>query len=147
MCGRGAGCLQWRTRDVVYAVCCTGNTGNEPHPQLTGRSFLFYCVTRPCMECPFCSLLLNSAWLYKSSACLYPTNWKSISQAMCYNFTPLSNELFWICGKFLTQEVHKVSLSDSSAGLGGPRPLLWFHKNSEWEDNSKNTNYLYYRKR
>lgn len=61
MHGRGVGCLQWRTNDVVYAVCCIGNTANVPHPQLIERSFLFYCVTRPCTEFLFCSLLLNPA--------------------------------------------------------------------------------------
>lgn len=106
MHGWGIGCLQWWTGDAVCAVCCTGNTGNVPHPQLTERSFLFYCVTTLCLEHPFCSLL-NPALLCKSLACLDPTNWKSISQAMCYNFTPLLNELFWICGKLFTQEALK----------------------------------------
>lgn len=77
-----------------------------------------------------------------------PPYWKSIShKMMCYNFTPLLNKLFRICGKLFTQEGHKVSLPDSPAGPHGPRSLLLFHKNSERDDNSKRTNYLHYRKR
>lgn len=96
--GRGAVWLQWQTRDV-HAVYCTRTTGNVPHPWLTERSFLLYCVTRPHRERPFCSLLVSPARLYKTLACLYPTNWKSISEVICYSFTPLLNELFRIHGK------------------------------------------------
>lgn len=75
--GRGAGWLQWWTCDVAYAVCCTRTTGNVPHPRLTERSFLFYCVTRPHREHPFCSLLVSPAQLYKTLACLYPLTGKA----------------------------------------------------------------------
>lgn len=84
-----AGCNSGATWCCVRSVPHKENWERATSMAYRERAFCFlHCCTRPCTERPFCCLLVSPARLYKSLACLYSIDWKSVM--------PKPSALLWL---------------------------------------------------